>query len=57
MDAVHKICGYGMLTEVKGFVNFTKIFAEDSDCVNCVVKDVESVTCAGGRNIIKVTIR
>ena len=46
-----------MLTEVKGFVNFTKILAKDSDCINCVVKDIESVTCAGGRNIIKVTIR
>ena len=52
MGVVHKY--YGMLTEVKGFTYFSTIVSEDSDCVICVIKDVESVTCVDGRNIVIV---
>ena len=52
MSVVHKHCG--ILTEVKGFTYFSTIVSEDSDRVICVVKDIESVTCVDGRNIVIV---
>ena len=46
---------YEVLTEINGFTYFTTIVStttEDSDCVVCVVEDIE--TCVVGSSDVKV---